>query len=86
MWLCAGLTRTRPLVLIIDDAHWSDRSSLQVLSYLAGRIHDVPLLILVAARAGDPRAANDLLALLAAPASSTVLQPSATDPRWEPPG
>jgi DNA-binding CsgD family transcriptional regulator len=75
MWLCAGLAHTQPLVLIVDDAQWSDRSSLQVLSYLAGRIDDVPLLILVAARVGDHRAANDLLALLGGARSSTVLHP-----------
>jgi DNA-binding CsgD family transcriptional regulator len=80
MWLCAGLTRAQPLVLIVDDAQWSDRSSLQVLSYLAGRIHDVPLLILVAARVGDPRAANDLLALLGGARSSTVLHPQPLTP------
>ena len=75
MWLCAGLARTEPLVLIVDDAQWSDRPSLQVLSYLAGRTCDLPLLILVAARVGDPRGANDLLALLAGARSATVLHP-----------
>jgi len=62
-------------VLIVDDAQWSDRPSLQVLSYLAGRTCDLPLLILVAARVGDPRGANDLLALLAGARSATVLHP-----------
>jgi len=75
MWLCAGLARRRPLVLIVDDAQWSDRSSLQVLSYLAGRSDDLPLLILVAARVSDPRADNDLLALLGGARSATVLHP-----------
>ena len=37
MWACAGLARTRPVALIVDDAQWSDRASLHVLSYLAGR-------------------------------------------------
>ena len=75
LWLCAGLARTQPLVLIVDDAQWSDRASLEVLSYLAGRTCDLPLLILVAARIGDPRAANDLLALLGGARSATVLLP-----------
>jgi len=73
LWLCAALGRRRPLVLIVDDAHWSDRSSLQVLSYLAGRARDLPLLILVGARPGDARAANDLLALLGGARSGSVL-------------
>ena len=75
LWLCAGLARTRPPALIVDDAQWSDRCSLDVLSYLAGRIEDLPLLIVVAARLGDPRAPTDLLTLLGGARSSTVLHP-----------
>jgi DNA-binding CsgD family transcriptional regulator len=73
MWACAGLARRQPLVLIIDDAQWCDRCSLQVLSYLAGRTCDLPLLILLAARPGDARAANDLLALLGGSRSGIAL-------------
>ncbi|HEY1518506.1 MAG TPA: LuxR C-terminal-related transcriptional regulator [Solirubrobacteraceae bacterium] len=80
MWLCAGLARTQPLALIVDDAQWSDRSSLEVLTYLAGRIEDLPLLIVVAARFGDPRAPADLLALLGGARSATVLHPQPLTP------
>ena len=51
---CGARGAQRPLALVVDDAQWADRSSLEVLSYLARRIEDVPLLILVAARADDP--------------------------------
>ncbi len=80
MWACASLARTRPLVLIVDDAQWSDRASLHVLSYLAGRAGDLPLLILLAGRPDDPRAANDLLALLGGARSATVLHPQPLTP------
>ena len=80
MWLCAGLARTQPLALIVDDAQWSDRSSLEVLTYLAGRIEDLPMLIVVAARFGDPRAPADLLALLGGARSATVLHPQPLTP------
>src|SRR5690242_6830030 len=33
-WLCSRLAQRRPLALLIDDAQWSDRQSLEVLSYL----------------------------------------------------
>ena len=64
LWLCAALAETRPLALVVDDAQWADRSSLEVLAYLARRIDDLPLLIVVGARADDPRAPSDLLSLL----------------------
>ena len=54
LWLCSALAESRPLVLVVDDAQWADRCSLAVLSYLARRIEDLPLLIIVAARADDP--------------------------------
>jgi len=60
LWLCAALAEKRPLALVVDDAQWADRSSLEVLAYLARRIDDLPLLIAVAARGDDPRAASAL--------------------------
>ena len=45
LWLCSALAERRPLVLVVDDAQWADRSSLEVLAYLARRIDDLPLLI-----------------------------------------
>src|SRR6478672_3142146 len=37
-WLTLNLADRRPLLAVIDDAHWADRSSLRFLSYLAGRL------------------------------------------------
>jgi hypothetical protein len=64
LWLCSALAEERPLVLVVDDAHWADRCSLQILAYVARRIADRPVLIVTAARADDPDAASDLLSLL----------------------
>ena len=75
LWLCAAIADRRPLALVVDDAQWADRSSLEVLAYLARRIDDLPLLIAVGARADDPRAASDLLSLLGGVRSATVLHP-----------
>ena len=81
LWLCAAIAERRPLALIVDDAQWADRSSLEVLAYLARRIDDLPLLIAVGARADDPRAASDLLSLLGGVRSATVLHPQRLTPR-----
>jgi DNA-binding CsgD family transcriptional regulator len=75
LWLCSALADERPLALVVDDAHWADRPSLEVLAYLARRIDDLPLLIVVAARADDPDAPSDLLSLLGGARSATVLHP-----------
>ena len=80
LWLCTAIAQASPLALIVDDAQWADRSSLAVLSHLARRIEDVPLLIVVAARGEYPGAATDLLSLLGAVRSATVLHPQRLTP------
>jgi DNA-binding CsgD family transcriptional regulator len=64
LWLCAALTDQAPLMLVVDDAHWADRPSLEVLSYLARRVGDVPVLIVLAFRPDVPESASDLLSLI----------------------
>lgn len=44
------LSRERPLVLWLEDLHWSDRSSLDVLAFLAGRRDSARLLVLATLR------------------------------------
>jgi len=73
LWLCARLAEERPLVLIVDDAQWSDAESLRVLSYVARRLDDMPLLLAVAARSDDPGAPTASLSELETVASVTVL-------------
>ncbi len=51
-------------MLVIDDAHWADRPSLEVVSYVARRVTDVPMLIVLAFRPDVPGAAADLLTLI----------------------
>ena len=65
LWLCAAYTDGEaPMMLVIDDGHWADRQSLEVISYLARRVGDVPLLILLAFRPDVPHAASDVLSLI----------------------
>ncbi len=80
LWLLSAMGDDRPLALVVDDAHWADRPSLEVLAYLARRIDDLPLLIAVAARSDDPDGPSDLLSLLGGVRSATVLHPQPLTP------
>jgi DNA-binding CsgD family transcriptional regulator len=49
-WLVAGLAEQRPLTLVVDDVHWADPDSLRTLSYVANRLDDLPVLLLLGLR------------------------------------
>jgi len=63
-WLALNLAERGPLLVLVDDAHWADPSSLRFLSYLAGRLEGVGVLVVVAARRIEAPAADDLLAVV----------------------
>jgi DNA-binding CsgD family transcriptional regulator len=60
-WLTANLAEKQPVVLVVDDAHWSDAASLEWLSYLARRIGDLRVLAMFASRPSEPGADEGLL-------------------------
>ena len=60
-WLTANLAAQNPIVLAVDDAHWSDEPSLRFLAYLIKRIDSVPVLALITSRPGEPGAGRELL-------------------------
>ena len=47
------VSRVRPLVLLLEDLHWADASTVDVLNYLAGRFDGTRLLVLVTYRPSD---------------------------------
>jgi DNA-binding CsgD family transcriptional regulator/tetratricopeptide (TPR) repeat protein len=47
------LAEARPVICLIDDAQWLDRSSAQVLSFVARRLHMDSVVIVLAERDGD---------------------------------
>ncbi len=49
-WLTLNLAETQPLVLVIDDLHWCDASSLRFLSYLARRIESTRVVLAATTR------------------------------------
>jgi DNA-binding CsgD family transcriptional regulator len=53
-WLCANAAERGPLVVVVDDVQWVDDPSLAWLGYLARRVEDVAVLVVVGLRAGDP--------------------------------
>jgi DNA-binding CsgD family transcriptional regulator len=76
-WLASNLSSAGPLVILVDDAHWSDPPSLRFLSYLANRIDSLPIVLVAAVGQGEPVAdRRELNALVSAPSSET-LRPSA---------
>lgn len=64
-WLCANLAERAPLLLAVDDLHWADASSLRFLIYLAQRLDDLPIAVVVTLRRGEVAALNELIAQLA---------------------
>lgn len=49
-WVAIDLSATRPLLITVDDAQWADQPSLRFLSYLARRVTDLPIAVVVATR------------------------------------
>jgi DNA-binding winged helix-turn-helix (wHTH) protein/tetratricopeptide (TPR) repeat protein len=55
-----GASRRQPLVIILDDIHWADPSSLLLLQFIARAISDARLLVLAAYRDTDLRPQHPL--------------------------
>jgi len=62
--LLARAARSRPLVVVLDDLHWADVSSLLLLKFVAGELHGLRLLLVGAYRdlERDPAGPVDELA------------------------
>jgi DNA-binding SARP family transcriptional activator len=43
--LLEDVSRTRPLVLVLDDLHWGDTDSLQLLEYVSRELDEMPILL-----------------------------------------
>ncbi|MFN0121813.1 MAG: serine/threonine-protein kinase PknK [Blastocatellia bacterium] len=49
----AEITRARPLIILFEDLHWADVSTVDMISYLAARFDVLRVLIVVTYRASD---------------------------------
>jgi class 3 adenylate cyclase len=70
------LAASRAVVFCLEDLHWSDPSTLEVLDQLLGRVASLPVLVIVTARrefehAWPPGAPVDAIELGALPSSAT---------------
>jgi DNA-binding SARP family transcriptional activator len=63
--LLGALSRSAPLVLVLDDLQWADESSLLLLKHVARSSTGAALLIVGACRDPDPRRADALADLIA---------------------
>ncbi|HET8629090.1 MAG TPA: AAA family ATPase, partial [Thermomicrobiales bacterium] len=60
----AAVAAARPLVLLLDDLHWADPASLDLLRVTARSLDDTPLLLLATYRSDELPAGHPLAALL----------------------
>ncbi len=54
------LSRQRPVVLVLEDLHWAGSATVELLDFVARRLHDAPLLIVATARSDDIPSAHPL--------------------------
>jgi DNA-binding CsgD family transcriptional regulator len=71
-WLAANLAARQPLLLAVDDAHWADAASLRWLAYVAPRVAELGLSLLLALRPADPAAEGTALLAARRQATATV--------------
>ncbi len=62
--LLAAVAARRPLVVVLDDLHWADPSSVLALEFVARALPDMPLLAIAAYRHVEAHAREDLAAPL----------------------
>jgi DNA-binding CsgD family transcriptional regulator len=74
-WLVANITAEEPTLLVVDDLHWADSSSLRWLVYLVRRLEGLPLLVLSGTRPPDQGHDPELLVQLLTDPGAVSLEP-----------
>ncbi len=78
-WLTVNLADAAapgPLLVLVDDAQWADRPSLDFIAHLAVRVRELPVALVVATRSGEQADASDLVDWLLTQPAHHVLRPS----------
>src|SRR4051794_3451793 len=71
-WLTANVAARDRVAIVVDDAHWADGASLRFLAFLAPRLEELPVVVILAARVDEPGAAPELGQLAEDPACRRV--------------
>src|SRR5215218_2260839 len=79
-WLTAAFAEQQPLLLAVDDAHWSDAASLDFVRFLVPRVEELPVLLVLACRP-DEAGAERSLARIATDSAARRLTPRALSSR-----
>ena len=64
-------------MILLDDAHYADEPSLRYIAYMAARCSELPVLLVLAIRTGDPTTARELLTIVSSEPGVTVIEPEA---------
>ena len=65
----------RPTVLVLEDMHWADEATLDVITLLARRISSLPVLLLLTCRDGEAPPGHPVHAVLTATSAVLELEP-----------
>jgi DNA-binding CsgD family transcriptional regulator len=74
-WALANLAGDEPLLVAVDDAQWADGPSLRWLRYLATRVEDLPVLLVIALNPAE-HAGERQLPLALTTEATTLLAPA----------
>jgi DNA-binding CsgD family transcriptional regulator/tetratricopeptide (TPR) repeat protein len=77
--LLAGIRASRPTLLIVEDAHWADDATIELVAMLGRRVDDLPLLLAVTYREDEVAADHPLRVVVGdlLTSSTTALLPLA---------
>jgi DNA-binding CsgD family transcriptional regulator len=78
-WLASNVSSDSPLVLVVDDLQWCDAPSARALAFIARRLEEMPVGLILASRPLDAVLTPET-ATLVADAGTELLQPSPLTP------
>jgi DNA-binding CsgD family transcriptional regulator len=75
-WLTVNLAEQQPVAIVVDDVPWADDLSLRFFTYLAERVDDMPVALVLSVRAGDPGPESQVMTHLLDMATSPPIRPA----------